>query len=213
MDERTLQEQICAAGRQAADHGLAKATSGNISARLPGAEEFWITASGTDLSALTPDLLVRMGLDGQPRSQAHPPSSEYQLHLAIYRRRPEINAIVHLHPPLATVVGTALGEVEPVTFEGCYFLGDVAIVPPILPGTAELAQAAAEATDRSRVLVLQHHGSVCLGVDLQEALYRSIELEETCRLIVIARALGHDLSLPRWAIERMRGRRYKEASP
>ncbi|MCD6289154.1 MAG: class II aldolase/adducin family protein, partial [Anaerolineae bacterium] len=91
-----------------------------------------------------------------------------------------------------------------------YFLGDVAIVPPILPGTREVAQAAAEASDRSRVLILQHHGSVCLGEDLEEALYRSIELEETCRLIVIARAIGVEAYLPGWAVERMRGSRYRE---
>ncbi|NOZ30303.1 MAG: hypothetical protein GXP39_19925 [Chloroflexi bacterium] len=189
ISERALQEQICEIGRRAVRYGLVKAISGNISARPPGADRFWITATGTALDALTPDDLVCVDLNGCVCGGERPPSSEYQLHLAIYQRRPEINAIVHLHPPLATVVGTALGEVRPMTFEGNYFLGDVAVVPPILPGTQEVARAAAEASDESRVLVLQHHGSVCLGEDLEEALYRSVELEETCRLIVIARAM------------------------
>ncbi|MDW8101038.1 MAG: class II aldolase/adducin family protein [Anaerolineae bacterium] len=208
MNERALRQQLSDIGRQAVAYGLVKAISGNLSARLPGADEFLITPSGDALDALIPDELVCMGLDGQVRAGTRKPSSEYLLHLAIYRRRPEINAIVHLHPPLATVVGTALGEVRPVTFEGLYFLGQVAIVPAILPGTEELAQAAAEATDHSRVLILQHHGSVCVGSTLQEALYRSIELEETCRLIVISRAIGAEAYLPGWAVERMRGRGY-----
>ncbi|MCD6291696.1 MAG: class II aldolase/adducin family protein, partial [Anaerolineae bacterium] len=122
--ERILQEQICEIGERAVRYGLVKAISGNISARLPGSDRFWITATGTALDALTPADLVCLNMDGRVCGGERPPSSEYQLHLAIYRRRPEINAIVHLHPPLATVVGTALGEVRPVTFEGNYFLGD-----------------------------------------------------------------------------------------
>ncbi len=203
-----LRRQISAIGRQTVTLGLVKASSGNLSARLPDADEILITPSGEALDALDPAELVCLGLDGQIRSGARPPSSESLLHLAMYRRHREINAVVHLHPPFATVVGTALGAVRPMTFEGLYYLGEVGIVPPILPGSEELAQAAAQAADRSRVLVLQHHGSVCLGADLQEALYRSIELEETSRLIVIARALGAEAYLPAWAIEAMQGRRY-----
>lgn len=203
-----LRRQISAIGRQTVTLGLVKASSGNLSARLPGADEILITPAGEALDALDPAELVCVGLDGQIRSGARPPSSELLLHLAMYRRHSEINAVVHLHPPFATVVGTALGAVRPVTFEGLYYLGEVAIVPPILPGSADLAQAAAHAADRSRVLVLQHHGSVCLGADLQEALYRSIELEETSRLNAIARALGADAHLPAWAIEAMQGRHY-----
>lgn len=203
-----LRHQISAIGRQTVTLGLVKASSGNLSARLPGADEILITPSGEALDALDPAELVCVGLDGQIRSGARPPSSELLLHLAMYRRHPQINAVVHLHPPFATVVGTALGAVRPVTFEGLYYLGEVGIVPPLLPGSEELARVAAQAADRSRVLVLQHHGSVCLGADLQEALYRSIELEETSRLIVIARSLGAEASLPTWAIEALQGRRY-----
>jgi L-fuculose-phosphate aldolase len=203
-----LRRQISAIGRQTVTLGLVKASSGNLSARLPGADEILITPSGAALDALDPAELVCLGLDGQIRSGARPPSSELLLHLAMYRRHPAIHAVVHLHPPFATVVGTALGAVRPVTFEGLYYLDEVGIVPPLLPGSEELAQAAAQAADRSRVLVLQHHGSVCLGADLQEALYRSIELEETSRLIVIARSLGAEAYLPTWAIAAMQGRRY-----
>ncbi len=207
-DELSLREEISAIGRQTVTSGLVKALSGNLSARLPGADECLITPTGDALDALDPQELIRIGLDGQVRLGARRPSSEAPMHLAIYRRRPEINAIVHLHPPLATVVGTALGAVRPMTFEGLHYIGEVGIVPALLPGSEELGQATAAATDNSRVLVLQHHGSVCIGATLQEALYRTIELEETSRLIVIARAIGVEAYLPEWAIERLRGHGY-----
>lgn len=208
MEITALHHAICETGRRAIQAGLAKASSGNISAREPGSDRFLITASGDALDELAPDRLVWMDIEGKTLSEGGRPSSEYQLHVAIYRRCPEINAIVHLHPPMATLVGTVFGQVRPVTFEGYHYLGDVGIVPPILPGTQELALAAAEVASESRALILQHHGAVCIGEDLKEALYRSIELEETCRLIVWARAMRVDASLPGWAMERMRGHLY-----
>ena len=101
----SLRAEIVEIGRRLHDRGLITATEGNISVRCPGGQ--LVTAGGVRKGSLTPDHVVRTDLDGRRIEGVHPVSSESAMHLAIYRRRPDVNAVVHAHPPFATAFAVA----------------------------------------------------------------------------------------------------------
>lgn len=111
------------------------------------------------------------------------PSTEVALHLATYRARPDVNAIVHLHPQVAVLLD-ALGEpIRLITSDHAYYLRRIARVPFHPPGTAELAQAAAAAVaDGTNCVILAHHGCSVLGADIAMAHRRASNLDEAARL-------------------------------
>jgi ribulose-5-phosphate 4-epimerase/fuculose-1-phosphate aldolase len=186
---------MCVAGRAAVAAGLVVGSGGNLSARLPGASTCWVTRAGTWLDRLTPDDFVEVaiadgavviaGRDAESLglSPNPGPSTEVQLHLATYRVRPDVNAIVHLHPQLAVLLD-ALGEtVRLITTDHAYYLRRVARVPFFPPGTVELAEAAAAAVaDGTNCVILAHHGCSVLGADVAMAHRRASNLEEAARL-------------------------------
>lgn len=187
-----LVEAMCAIGRDAARAGLVVGSGGNLSARLPGADWCWVTAAGTWLDRLTSKDFVRVALaEGNGRSPASSsassdgsrPSTEVALHVATYRVRPDVNAIVHLHPQLAVLLD-ALGEpIRLITTDHAAYLRRVARVPFLPPGTTELAAAAASAVaDGTNCVILAHHGCSVLGADLAMAHRRASNLDEAARL-------------------------------
>lgn len=187
-----LRAQLAAAGRQAVAAGLVLGSGGNLSAREPGADAIWLTASGTWLDRLTDEDFSLVSLaDGSVLAGNPRPSSEAQLHLHSYRARPDANALIHLHPQL-TVLLPAMGEqITLVTIDHAYYVRRVAVLPYVRSGTVELAEAAADAVrDGCNCVVLGHHGCSVLadGVDL--AYKRVANLEEAARTTYAALALG-----------------------
>lgn len=182
-------EALCEVGRAAVAAGLVVGSGGNLSARLPGGRTCWVTRSGSWFDRLTPDDFVEVALDGplrppDPGATAGPrPSTEVQLHIATYRARPDVNAIVHLHPQVAVLLD-ALGEpIRLITSDHRYYLGRIARVPFYPPGTTELAEAAAAAVaDGTNCVILAHHGCSVLGADVAMAHRRASNLEEAARL-------------------------------
>lgn len=187
-----LRAQLAAAGRRAVAAGLVIGSGGNLSAREPGADAVWVTASGTWLDDLAAEdfSLVSLAdgtvLDGSPR-----PSSELPLHLHSYRARPDANALIHLHPQMSVLLAAMGRRVELVTIDHAYYVRRVAVLPFIRSGTVELAQAAAEAVrDGSNCVVLGHHGCSVLGDDVALAYKRAANLEEAARATYAALTLG-----------------------
>lgn len=201
----TLVAALCDVGRAAVAAGLVVGSGGNLSARVPGGRTCWVTRAGTWLDRLTPDAFVEVAIadgtvlsptrsdgPGGPDGGAGPegggaglrgPSTEVQLHLATYRARADVNAVVHLHPQLAVLLD-ALGEtVRLVTSDHAYYLRRIARVPFYPPGTAELAEAAAAAvSDGTNCVILAHHGCSALGADVAMAYRRASNLDEAARL-------------------------------
>jgi L-fuculose-phosphate aldolase len=179
---------MCAVGHAAVAAGLAVGSGGNLSARRPGADSCWVTRAGTWLDRLTPKDFVEVpivdaGNYGSAPINGGPPSTEVALHLETYRVRPDVNAVVHLHPQVAVLLD-ALGEpIRLITSDHSYYLRRVARVPFHPPGTAELAQAAAQAVaDGTNCVILAHHGCSVLGGDVAMAHRRASNLEEAARL-------------------------------
>jgi L-fuculose-phosphate aldolase len=172
---------------------LVVGSGGNLSARLPGTDECWVTASGSWLDRLTTADFVRVRItDGTALDRAAPPpSSELALHLHTYRARVDVHAVVHLHPQSVLLLD-ALGEpVRLVTTDHAYYLRRVVRVGFHLPGSSALAQAAAAAVaDGANCVVLAHHGCSVLGDTVELAHKRVRNLEEAARLTYRALALG-----------------------
>jgi L-fuculose-phosphate aldolase len=200
-----LRDTLALAGRTVTRAGLVVGSGGNLSARDPGSDEFWVTAAGTFLDRLGRDDFVPVSLHAPPNtapsdagpSDAGPsggpsdmqpsapprPSTEVALHLATYRVRPDVNAVIHLHPQVVILLD-ALGErIRLITTDHAYYVARVATTPFHPPGSAELAAVAAEAVgDGTNCVVLAHHGCSVVGETVDIALRRAMNLEEAARL-------------------------------
>ena len=185
-----LVEELCRVGRLLGRGGLVVADDGNLSARAPDGT-IWITPRGVRKDALKPEDLVRIGLDGHRLQDPAPPSSEYQLHLEIYRRRVDVGAIVHAHPPIATGFAAARQPIpDDVLAEAALALGPVPVVPYREPGTAEVGEAVAPILGSCQAFLLANHGAVAMGRDPEDACRRMERLEHVARTLLTARLLG-----------------------
>jgi ribulose-5-phosphate 4-epimerase/fuculose-1-phosphate aldolase len=214
-----LRNQLAEVGRSVVAAGLVVGSGGNLSARIAGTDECWVTAAGAWLDRLDRGSFVRIRLidgvavDGAQAppaatdSSAQPfastgtstvaPTTELALHLATYRRRPDARAVVHLHPQ-AVLLLDALGEpIRLVTTDHAYYLRRVVSTPFRLPGSDELADLAATAVaDGTNCVVLAQHGCSVLADSVELAHKRALYLDEAARLTYQALVLGRAAALP-----------------
>ncbi|GAA3181878.1 aldolase [Blastococcus jejuensis] len=190
-----LLDQLAEVGRMAVGGGLALASGGNLSARLPGSSEFVVTGAGTWLDRLTPADFTVMSLDGEVRGGAVQdgvtrPSSEWKLHQRTYRVRPDVNAVVHLHPQHAVLVDALGHRIRLITLDHAYYVRSVGTVPYFPNGSDELADGAAEQARDHDCVVLSHHGCSALGADIGMAYRRALNLEEAATATYRCLAVG-----------------------
>jgi ribulose-5-phosphate 4-epimerase/fuculose-1-phosphate aldolase len=193
-----LRDQLAHVGYDVVQAGLVCGSGGNLSARIPDEDACWVTASGAWLDRLSRTTFAPVRIsDGSPAVVgALPPpriepSSELALHLALYRARPDVNAVIHLHPQTALLLD-ALGEhVRIVTTDHAFYLRRVSTVPFRLPGSTELASlTAAMAADGTDCLVLSQHGCVVMADSVELAHKRARNLEEAANLTYRALTAG-----------------------
>jgi L-fuculose-phosphate aldolase len=165
--------------------GMIHGNSGNVSVRTPSG--MLISPSGTTPERITAEALVEMGLD----SRAPGASSEWALHAAIYRERPEIGAVVHTHSDACTALA-CLGEDLPAFHYGIAGFGgaEIRCAPYVTFGTPELAALASVAMRDRLACLLANHGMVTAGPDLAAAVFNAETLERLCRQYLLARAAG-----------------------
>jgi L-fuculose-phosphate aldolase len=173
-----LLDQLAEVGRMAVGSGLALASGGNLSARLPGSDEFVVTGAGTWLDRLTPADFTTMTVGGAIVGGAERPSSEWKLHQRTYRVRPDVNAVVHVHPQHAVLVDALGHAIRLITLDHAYYVRSVGTVPYFPNGSDELADGAAEQARTHDCIVLSHHGCSTLGADIGMAYRRALNLEE-----------------------------------
>jgi L-fuculose-phosphate aldolase len=193
--EEELKEEICKTMRRLFNRGLISALGGNISARLPNANEFWITPSGAFKGELEPEDLVKVSLEGNVIEGFLRPSVETPFHAAIYRRRTDVSAVIHSHNPITTGLALAGIEIKPVTIEAAAVLRRVKVVPWAFPGTERLARLVGEHIEGARALVLMNHGVIGVGSNLLEAEAIVETLEEVATAQFIASLFRRDIPL------------------
>ncbi len=200
--EEQLKEELVKTVRAFYFKGLVTNAGGNQSARLPGSNKVWITPSGYPRMSLTKDDLVAVDLEGNVIEGDLKPSIEVYAHLAIYKVRPDVNAVIHAHAPY--VMGATIsGFLENTHGEAAAILGDVKIVPYAHPGTRELAKLMEEAFKGEgmkvpRVAITLNHGAFSAGACIHEARAFMEILDEWARFNVASKALGgikHKLTL------------------
>jgi ribulose-5-phosphate 4-epimerase/fuculose-1-phosphate aldolase len=186
--EAPLQE-LAAAGRVVSSRGLTWGPSGNLSLRLDDAS-FLLSAHGARLGELGPESTVVCSLETDEWHGERRPSAEVGLHRNAYVTRPDVHAVVHASPVFTTLVACTDVEVDPgLTTDSAYYLRRIARVPRLHPGSPDLAAAVGVALAEADVLLLEHHGTVCVGRSLEQTLVRLECLEFLCRLIVEKRQL------------------------
>jgi ribulose-5-phosphate 4-epimerase/fuculose-1-phosphate aldolase len=185
--ELKLRERIVAIGRSLYSRGLSPGSSGNISARL---EDGWLlTPTNSCLGELDPALLSKLDWNGNLVSGAKP-SKEYFLHLAMYQKRQQSGAIVHLHSSHAAAISCLDGLdpascIPPITPYFVMRVGQLPLIPYFRPGDKALALEIAKHADKHAAVLLANHGPVVSGYDLDSAMYAIEELEETSKLILL----------------------------
>lgn len=200
-----LVRQLSRVGRKAVDRGLVLGSGGNLSARLPGGDECVVTASGTWLDELTPDEFSVVALDGTLRGGHPKPSSEVQLHLYSYLARPDVNAVIHLHPQLSTLLDALGHEIRLITLDHAYYVRKVVSTPYLPSGTVELAQAGADALADADAVILGHHGCSVVADTVELAHKRVANLEEAAVATYRALTLGDTTTVcPPEYLERVR---------
>ncbi|MGY4707153.1 class II aldolase/adducin family protein [Candidatus Bipolaricaulota sp. J31] len=185
---RGFRELVCRTARRMWALGLVVGSVGNVSLRAGNA--VYITPSGVPYERLNPRMIVVLDPGGRVLSGTGAPSSEWRMHVLIYRELPWVRAVVHTHSPRATAVALR-GPLRPPSDEGLLLFGDVVPVSRHAPpGTWELARAAVEALRNGRgACLLARHGTVAVGGTLTEALGRALALEEAARIALLARGL------------------------
>ncbi len=191
MNEYKLKEQICEVGRRVYAKGFAAANDGNISVRLSDRE---VLCSPTMMSKgfLKPEDLCVVDYEGKQLRGTRKRSSEILLHLAVYKHRPDVQAVVHCHPPHATAFAVAgvpvpkcvLPEVE-------VFLGEVPTAVYETPGTQKFADTIVPHLKASNTIILANHGTVTFGPDLEKAYWNSEIIDAYCKILILARQLGN----------------------
>jgi len=181
-ERETLIDELIDAGRHVVARGLVQASGGNLSVRLPESERFLVTASGTWLDRLEPADLAEVTLSGEHVGGAARPSVEWRLHQRTYAVRPDVAAIVHLHPQHVLLVDMLGAPIRFTTLDHQFYLGSAGRVHFLPSGSPEVADAAAEAARDHDAVVLAHHGCSALGDTMSMALRRALNLEEAAAM-------------------------------
>lgn len=201
---RHLSAAIVNTGLLLLDAGLVTETAGNISARCPDGESLLITPSRREYRLLTERDLVRVHLDSGKADGRWKPSSEWQLHVAIYRARPDVNAVIHHHAVWASAVAVARKTI-PVLIDEAADIGPIPTAAYAPSASQELAEAASAVLARgSNAVLLANHGAVAVGGDLQEAFRRATEMERLAQIYLGATLLGEAHALDEAAVTRSR---------
>lgn len=197
-NEAALRADIVRIGQLLHTRDLVDGSAGNISARL-GPDRLLCTPSGLAKGFLEPDDLIIIDMDGRlvAGRPGRKPTSELAMHLEAYRRRPDVNGVVHAHPITAvalSIAGVSLAEC--VIPEAIVFLGLVPTTPYATPSSEENRRAISDVIISHDALVLQYHGSLTVGRDVMEAYFRLETLEHTAKIIALSKLMGGGPPLP-----------------
>jgi L-fuculose-phosphate aldolase len=185
-----LKREIMYVGQALAQCGFHAALAGNISARL-GDDRLVCTCAGADKGVLEDGHLVVCDMEGELVQGTTRPTSELLMHLAVYRARSDVRAVIHAHPPMATAFAAASEPLDKLSLpEMLVWLGPVALVPYGTPGTPELAARLQPYLKDHDGFLLENHGALSVGKSLRQAAQRMELIEQNACITLMVRQLG-----------------------
>lgn len=195
MSESALRQELVDTAKAMSRSGLSPGRSGNVSARFQ--DGMLITPSGLAYDAIGASDTVLVGSDGSVAPGQRAPSTEWHFHLAAYRVRPDMNALVHTHSLHATVLACAGKSIPPFHYMVAVAGGsDIPVVPYATFGTPELAAHVAEGLRSRKACLMAHHGQVAMGTSLAAALELAHEVEVLSEQYFKVLSLGPPQLLP-----------------
>jgi L-fuculose-phosphate aldolase len=205
--ESSLRAAIVEVGRRMYARGYTASNDGNISVRL-GGDRLLMTPKSVCKGFMTPDMMCVTDLEGHKLQGDRDPSSEMLMHLEVYRQRPDVQAVVHAHPPIATgfaVAGIPLDRA--VLAEVLTTLGSIPIAEYATPSTSELPEAVRKYIKAHDGMLLANHGALTVGTDLFSAYYKMETIEHFAKISLVARLLGGENLIARDEVQRLQGLR------
>ena len=208
MSSRWKEErhEVVLAAREMASLGLVTGSSGNVSMRLRRDDDtrelLAVTPSGKPYATLNDEDIVITDFDVETVEGELTPSTETLLHVAVYRARPDVQAVIHTHSVFSSVAAVAGLDIPPIIDEMMIAIGGPAKVSRYaFPGTQELADNVCAALDERNGALIRNHGAVGVGRDLREALDVCALLERVAQIFIYASMLGKANTLPSEVIE------------
>jgi len=199
-----LREELVKLARQMLALGLVTGTAGNLSGRLPGDEVVLVTPSGVDYETMRPEDLVAVDLSGTPVGNRLKPSVDTMNHVAIYRARSDVGAVLHTHSPYAAAFSTLHREIPPLITEAAGYLGGaVRVMEYVPPATPEQASRVAAGLGEDRAVLLPNHGVMAVGENPRKAFHAAVSVEESARVAFIALQLGEPRRVSDSEVRRM----------
>lgn len=171
---------------------LVAGTSGNVSSYDSERQVMAITASNLDYTIMQPEDVIVMTLDGDILEGELNPSSEWKMHAEVYRHKPEVKAVIHTHSPRATSFAVVHEPVPLILVEMLPFIGgDIPLAKFALPATPELGLSAVKALEKRNACLLENHGVLAVGTNLDQAYLRAVYVEDAATIYHYARQVGH----------------------
>lgn len=193
--ERILREEIIKVCRKLESRGLIAASDGNVSCRTVEGR-ILITPAGVSKGDLEPEMIAKTSMEGDFLEGPIGPSNEIRMHLHVYRMRPDVSAVVHAHPPVATAFTLAgypfNSKVLP---EAWIMLGKVPVAAYATPATDEVPLSIEPYIIDSRAILLKRHGALSFGEGLMEACMRMEKIEHCAKILFYA-AMLEDRKVP-----------------
>ena len=201
-------EAVCRVGKLLYDRGYVAANDGNISVKV-AENRLLITPSGVSKGRMTPEMLLVTDMDGTVIEGDRHPSSEGKMHLEVYRGRPDVNAVVHAHPPVSTAFAVCRRGLEtPYLSELVAGLGQVPCTTSFaMLSTEEVPESVRPYLADHNALLLANHGALAWGGDLWEAFDRLETVEHTAKIVLNAQLLGGGVPLTEEEVERLQSLR------
>lgn len=201
--ERQHRLSIVQFGRRLHDNGFVAATDGNLSIRLDE-NRLLVTPTCMSKGMMRPTDLVIVDMEGNRVAGKRKVSSEIGMHLLIYRLRPDVQGIVHAHPPTATgFAASGFGLSRPLVCEVVVGLGSIPLARYGTPGTAELTEALEPLIPEHDAILMANHGVVTFGASLENAFMKMETVEHFAKIALVTHLLGHEQPLGEKEVEKL----------
>ena len=191
-----IKKEICEVGLKLWQKGFVAANDGNISVKISD-NEFYCTPTGVSKASLTPDMIIKVDKNGKKLEGKLNPSSEIKMHMRVYRERPDVTAVVHAHPPVATAFTVADIDLDQYVLpEAVLTIGAVPTCDYGTPSTMEIPDSLDPYIQQHDAFLLRNHGALTVGCTLQKAFFVMEEVEFNAVICKHAMDLGavHEIS-------------------